>query len=115
MEERRSLSRAVVLLSFAVVAACEVGDVSQIADLVLTNGKIITVDDALPEAEAVAVVGDRVVAVGTTQEIERYIGTGTEVLDLSGRVAIPGFIEHHGHGRRAGPASAGPGDRRLAG
>jgi predicted amidohydrolase YtcJ len=65
--------------------------------LVLTNGKIVTVDAQHPEAEALAVVGDRIVAVGSAKEIRRYIGSRTEVVDLGGRLAIPGFIEGHGH------------------
>ncbi len=67
------------------------------ADLVLINGKIVTVEEALPEAEALAVTGDRVVAVGTDAEIETFIGDATEVIDLGGRLAVPGFIEGHGH------------------
>jgi hypothetical protein len=67
------------------------------ADLVLKNGKIVTVDSTKPEAQALAVVGDTIKAVGTNQEIEAYIGPATRVIDLEGRLAIPGFIEGHGH------------------
>jgi predicted amidohydrolase YtcJ len=67
------------------------------ADLVLRNGKVVTVDDAIPDAEAIAVAGDRVLAVGSDEEIARYVGEATEVIDLEGRLAIPGFIEGHGH------------------
>lgn len=67
------------------------------ADLVLTHGKIVTLDDAVPTAEALAIRGGKVVAVGTDAEIEPYVGEGTEVLDLQGRLATPGFIEGHGH------------------
>ena len=67
------------------------------ADLVLRNGTIVTVDDLIPEAEALAVRGDRIVAVGRAAEIDRYIGDETQVIDLDGRLAIPGFIEGHGH------------------
>ena len=66
-------------------------------DLVLQNGKVVTVDEATPEAEAIAVTGDRIVAVGTSEEISEYVGSATEVIDLEGRLAIPGFIEGHGH------------------
>ena len=68
-----------------------------IADLVLTNGNVITVDSAYPAAEAIAVTGDRIVAVGDVAEIAAYIGDATEVIDLAGQNAIPGFIEGHGH------------------
>ncbi len=74
------------------------------ADLVLTNGTVITVDEAIPDAEAVAVRGDRIVAVGTSAEIDAFVGSDTEVVDLDGRVAIPGFIEGHGHYVRLGQA-----------
>jgi predicted amidohydrolase YtcJ len=68
-----------------------------IADLVLTNGNVITVDSAYLAAEAIAVTGDRIVAVGDVAEIAAYIGDATEVIDLAGQTAIPGFIEGHGH------------------
>jgi predicted amidohydrolase YtcJ len=67
------------------------------ADLVLTHGKIVTLDEAMPTAEALALGGGKVLAVGTDAEIEPYIGEGTEVLDLEGRLATPGLIEGHGH------------------
>jgi predicted amidohydrolase YtcJ len=67
------------------------------ADLVLKNGKIITVDESKPEAQALAVRGDLVVAVGSDKDIEPYIGDATQVIDLNGMLAIPGFIESHGH------------------
>ncbi|HEY7699392.1 MAG TPA: amidohydrolase, partial [Vicinamibacteria bacterium] len=67
------------------------------ADLVLRNGKVVTVDESRPEASAVAVRGGKIAAVGGDEEIETYIGPETEVLDLGGQLAIPGFIEGHGH------------------
>ncbi len=67
------------------------------ADLVLRGGKVVTVNDAQPEAEAVAVNGARIVAVGSDEEIERRIGPETQVIDLRGRLVVPGFIEGHGH------------------
>jgi|TARA_B100000959_G_scaffold206827_1_gene216983 hypothetical protein len=67
------------------------------ADLVLHNGKIVTVDDANPEAQALAVRGNEIVAVGTNDEVDAYRSEMTTVIDLDGRLAIPGFIEGHGH------------------
>jgi predicted amidohydrolase YtcJ len=67
------------------------------ADLVLTNGRIVTVDDGRPEAEAIAISKDRVEALGTAAEIKPLIGPNTQVIDLQGQLAIPGFIESHGH------------------
>lgn len=70
---------------------------SRKADLVLMNGKIVTVDDAKPEVQALAVSGDRVIAIGSDEEIKPYITQKTEVIDLEGKLAIPGFIDGHGH------------------
>ncbi|UCF35317.1 MAG: amidohydrolase [Acidobacteriota bacterium] len=67
------------------------------ADLVLTNGRVVTMDPDLPDAEAIAIVGSRIAAVGTIGEIEPFIGEKTRTVDLEGRLAIPGLIEGHGH------------------
>lgn len=67
------------------------------ATLVLTNGRIVTVDSTRPEAQAVAIAGDRIIAVGSTAEIQRYVTRSTRVIDLRGQLAVPGFIEGHGH------------------
>jgi predicted amidohydrolase YtcJ len=79
--------------------------VSGPADLVLTNGRIVTVDESRPDAEAMAVVDDRIVALGTAAEISSFVGPETEVLDLEGQLAIPGFIESHGHFLGVGDAN----------
>jgi len=67
------------------------------ADLILMNGKIVTVDEALPQAEALAVRGDKIVAIGRNKDIQRFQGERTQVIDLAGKLAIPGFIDSHGH------------------
>jgi predicted amidohydrolase YtcJ len=67
------------------------------ADLVLRNGNIVTVDDDNPSAQAIAVRDGRIVAVGSDADIDEYVGAGTEVIDLEGKTAIPGFIEGHAH------------------
>jgi predicted amidohydrolase YtcJ len=74
------------------------------ADLVLMNGKIVTVDEAKPEAKALAVRGDLITAVGADKEIKAYIGPSTKVIDLEGKLAIPGFIDSHGHFTGVGQA-----------
>ena len=66
-------------------------------DLILSNGKIITVDDRFSIAQAVAVRGDRIVAVGTDQEITQLAGPNTRRLDLQGRAVVPGLIDNHAH------------------
>jgi len=67
------------------------------ADLVLKNGTIVTLDGEHGEVEALAAAGDTVVAVGSNSAVDAYVGSGTRVIDLKGRLAVPGFIEGHGH------------------
>lgn len=67
------------------------------ADLVFINGNVITVDAGRPRAEAVAVVRDRIAAVGTVDEIRPWIDSRTQVVDLQGRTLIPGFNDAHNH------------------
>ena len=67
------------------------------ADLVLLNGKIVTVEPSQPQVEAIGIVGSRIAVVGTTAAIKRYVGPKTQVIDLNGQLAIPGFVEGHAH------------------
>jgi predicted amidohydrolase YtcJ len=67
------------------------------ADLVITNGRVVTVDDATPEAQAVAVTGDRITALGSAADIKGYVGPNTKVVDVKGQLVMPGFTEGHGH------------------
>jgi predicted amidohydrolase YtcJ len=67
------------------------------ADLVLRGGKVATVDPAFGNAEALAVNGFKITAVGSNDAVSAYIGPETEVIELNGRFAMPGFIEGHGH------------------
>ncbi len=71
-------------------------------DLVLSNGKIITVDERFSIAQAVAIKGDRIVAVGSNSDVIALAGTNTRRIDLRGRVVIPGLIDNHMHLLRAG-------------
>ncbi|MEM6457695.1 MAG: amidohydrolase family protein, partial [Acidobacteriota bacterium] len=67
------------------------------ADLVVRGGTILTVDDDWSEVEALAVRDGRIVARGTADAIAALIDPSTEIVELDGRVAMPGFIEGHGH------------------
>src|SRR5262245_55201254 len=67
------------------------------ADLILTNGKIWTVDSKMPEVQAIAVIGERIIAVGTNAEIESLKGPHTKVIDLNGKRVVPGFNDSHVH------------------
>ncbi len=67
------------------------------ASLVLLDGKIVTMAKAKPTVQALAVRGDRIIAVGTNDEMKAYIHPSTKVIDLQGKLVIPGIIESHGH------------------
>ena len=70
---------------------------AQDVDLVLHNGHIVTVDPNNAAAEAIAVRGDRILAVGSNEEIRKLIGVKTKTVDLEGKLVTPGFIEGHAH------------------
>jgi len=67
------------------------------ADRVLNNGKVWTVNPEQPWAEAVAILEDTIVKVGTSEQMEPLIGNNTEVIDLKGAFILPGFIDCHTH------------------
>jgi predicted amidohydrolase YtcJ len=80
------------------VTAQQAAPTQQVApDLILTGGKIITVDERFSIAQAVAVRGDRITAVGTNQQITAMAGPATRRIDLQGRSVTPGFIDNHAH------------------
>jgi predicted amidohydrolase YtcJ len=87
------------LLALAALAAsgCRGAAVVEPATMVLRGGTIVTMNDAVPDAQALAVRGDRIVALGSADEIAAYVGPATEVIDLTGFTAVPGLIEGHGH------------------
>jgi predicted amidohydrolase YtcJ len=97
--ESRHLTRTltIFLAAMAVLGMNACAEPVEPADLVLRGGKVVTVDDAQPEAQAIAVSDHSIVAVGSNRRISRYIGPDTEVIELEGRLVIPGFIEGHGH------------------
>ncbi|MDP2043033.1 amidohydrolase [Algoriphagus sp.] len=85
------------LLFLAIFAwACKSGPENP-ADKVFVNGIIYTVDEANPKAQAVAVKDGLILAVGSTEEIQAYVGESTEVIDLQGKTMTPGLIESHAH------------------
>ncbi len=67
------------------------------ADIVFLGENILTVDPRMPEAEAVAVLADSIVAVGDRREVEKWIGKETRVIELGDHALVPGFIDAHGH------------------
>jgi len=85
----------VVMLSLSLVSG---GIAAQdVADTIYTGGPILTIDDARPTAEAVAVKDGRILAVGDLADVSTYEGKGTERFDLAGRTLLPGFVDSHGH------------------
>ncbi|HAK55602.1 MAG: amidohydrolase [Vicinamibacterales bacterium] len=84
------------------LAACGPSAPDEAADLVLVGGNVVTMADGAPVAEAVAVVGDRITAVGTDAEIQALVGPTTEVIALEGMTVIPGMIDAHVHFTRLG-------------
>ena len=87
------LRRLILAALFAIPAAAQ----QPKADLVLLHGKVVTVDSQHPSAQAIAVRGDKIVAVGSDAEIQKLAGPQTKTIDLKGRLAVPGFIDGHGH------------------
>ncbi len=86
----RSILAAAILLP--VIQAC-----SDTADSVYRNGRVYTVDDSRPWAQALAIEGERLVFVGDDEGVEKYIGPETEVIDLGGRMVMPGIHDAHTH------------------
>ncbi len=81
----------------AVLSLLACAPVEEPADLVLMGGRIVTMDSENPEAEALAARGGELVAVGSEKAIGKFIGPDTEVIDLSGALAVPGLIDAHAH------------------
>jgi predicted amidohydrolase YtcJ len=85
-----------LLAATAVPAAIPQGP-APIADTVYVGGPILTMNDAAPRAEAIAVKDGRIVAVGSRSEVAKQQTTATKVVDLGGKALLPGFIDGHGH------------------
>lgn len=79
------------------LSACAKTPDTEVADQLFVNGKVYTVDESSPWVEAFATKGARIVATGSTAEIEELASRDTEVTDLDGRFVMPGFIEGHAH------------------
>ncbi len=95
-------SHLVVVAMAVALASCSNEDTFEsAADTVLLNGKILTVDNAFTTAKAIAIEGERIVAVGSSDAISQYVGSSTRVIDLNGATVIPGLIDNHMHFIRA--------------
>lgn len=98
-------ARAGVLLLAGLTAACSGSTpappppppAGAVADLLLINGNVVTVDAGRPRAEAVAIQDDRILAVGSTADLQAVLGPSTRVIDLYGRTVVPGLVDGHLH------------------
>ncbi len=93
--KKQILVSSAIVTVFLIFLTCQ--GINGPADLVLRNGRIVTVDGQSPQVSALAIKGDRITAVGNDRDMLRFTGRKTQVIDLKGMLAIPGFIEGHGH------------------
>jgi predicted amidohydrolase YtcJ len=93
-----------LLAVLAAVAACSSSDA---ADLVLVNGRIYTLDEQQPWAEAVAIKGERIIAVGSNSQVKALARSSTSTIDLDGAFALPGFNDAHVHMNSTGALLTG--------
>ena len=97
---RSNFGRFSTLAFILLLSACS--DSSETADLILTQGNVITVDEAQPRAQAIAIKGEKILAVGSNEQIDKLRGPQTEVIDLEGRTVVPGLVDGHLHFSRLG-------------
>jgi predicted amidohydrolase YtcJ len=103
VSRRELLGRAAALASLPLLSGRAVAALArEQPDLILKNGLLLTVDARQPRAEAIAIAGERIVAVGSNDEVAALAGRATKVVDLGGKTVTPGFIDGHCH-----PASSG--------
>jgi predicted amidohydrolase YtcJ len=89
--------RALLLVGGAVSAIAAVAQSKPVAELIITHANIWTVDEAHPRAQAVAVFGDRIIAVGSDADVASLRGPGTKMIDAGGKLLLPGFNDAHVH------------------
>jgi len=87
----------IFLFGFLIILCMKLNEEKGMTDLILLHGKIYTVDKAEPWVEACAITDGKIIAVGNTDKISRLQGENTEVIDLRGRLALPGFNDAHVH------------------
>ncbi|MBI9070823.1 MAG: amidohydrolase [Melioribacteraceae bacterium] len=92
----------IIIVSSLIISSC--GEQNASADLVLYNGKIVTLNDSDYVAEAIAVKNDTIWKIGTSENIKQLIGKNTEKINLKGKFVIPGFNDAHLHFEGVGQA-----------
>ena len=105
MDYSSAVIRSLVILALASVTFAVQGPLPRAAapTLVLYNARVITVDPAFAIAEAVAIAGERVLAVGTSAQMRAIAGPATRLIDLKGQTLLPGLMDNHLHGAGGGP------------
>jgi predicted amidohydrolase YtcJ len=98
MQQKLKLTRRTLMLSVAASALLPRLAMAEVmAEVIYQGGPILTMDDARPRVEAVAVAGGRIIAAGTAEDVAALQGPDTVVVDLGGRAMLPGFVDSHGH------------------
>jgi len=92
----RSIGYSLMLAFGTAFLGCSAGP-QPAADLVLLGGNVVTMESAQPTAAAVAIRADRIVAVGTDAEVQKWVGGSTQVIELQGKTVVPGMIDAHTH------------------
>lgn len=87
----------VLIPAFVLLSSVACQDATPVAEVIYSGGKIVTVNARQPAAEAVAIRGGRIIAVGQRDDIMKHKGASTTVVDLGGAVMLPGFVDPHGH------------------
>ncbi len=100
----KSILCIVTLIFLSIIVCCRQKNPGITADIVLWNGNIVTMDPALPHAQAVAISGNHIVRVGTDKDVKPLIGKKTRIVDLEQKTVIPGLIDAHVHPFGAGRA-----------
>lgn len=95
---RKSILPILILTCFLLALGCGEKYTGPPADLVIQNAMIVTIDEARPRAQAVAVIGEKIIAVTANRQIAQYVEEGkTKVIDADGRLVVPGFNDAHAH------------------
>lgn len=108
LAKRNTVERiASAVLVLAMLIGLPTAQAAEVADRIFINGKVWTANESQPYAEAFAILGDKFLAVGSTQEIRKLAGAETQIIDLRGQLVVPGFQDSHLH-------FPGPSTRSLA-
>ncbi len=97
MQKSRTVAALVLTAVCCLLATHPLPAQQPVAELVITGGKVATMELAQPDAQAIAIADGRILAVGSDAAIEKYVGESTERIELEGQFVMPGFIEGHAH------------------